>query len=492
VQGTAAAGTWAYFAIPYATPPVGDLRWQAPQPPACWTTPIAATTFGNVCVQLDAATPTVDGDEDCLTMNVWAPSDADASSALPVLFFIHGGGNVQGSSAEQHGGAYTYDGAALAAQTHSVVVTSNYRLGPLGWLAHASFTDARGSSGNYGTLDQIAALSFVHRNIAAFGGDPAHVLLFGESAGAVNVCAVLTSPLSSGLYAAALMESGGCTAIATATTRAFADTFAQKAGCASGDIAACLRGLDAKTLELVQPETAGIVGPQGDFQPSVDGVVLTDTPMNVLLAGHHNHVPLVVGANEDETGQAVVQQYPAGMTELQYKAAVLAMAGGDAQLGASILAQYPVADYGGDPRAAYIAVTSDSKFICTSRWVARSAATAQAEPVRRYFYRHHLDGTPVGAAAKAAGAWHGQELGPLFRHLMVSGYTPSAGEGTLSDGMDSYWSRFAASGDPNGDGAVAWPVYDANDSLLQLDDVMSTAPGVRTAQCDFWDQTLGR
>jgi len=229
---------------------------------------------------------------------VWAPSGATASSALPVLFFVHGGGNVSGSASETRNGVALYDGAALAAQTNAVVVTINYRLGPLGWLAHSSFTDGRGSTGNYGTLDQIAALEFVRRNVAGFGGDPGRVLLFGESAGAVNVCALMTSPLAHGLFAAALMESGGCTAATSAAAGSFADSFASKVGCGGGDVAGCLRGLDAATVELAFPESADVAGPkQGDFQPNADGVVLTDNPMRVLLAGAHNHVPFVVGSN---------------------------------------------------------------------------------------------------------------------------------------------------------------------------------------------------
>ena len=496
VIGTMQTDTWAYLGLPYATPPVGALRWQPPQPSACWPTPRMATAFGSACVQLDATDPTkVVGAEDCLTLNIWAPASVTPTSALPVLFFIHGGGNVQGSSSEQRNGVRIYDGAALAARTGSVVVTANYRLGPLGWLAHRSFAVENGhqSAGNYGTLDQLAALQFVQRNIAGFGGDATHVLVFGESAGAVNVCALLASPLAKGLFSSALMESGGCVAATQPVAQTFGDTFAQKVGC-TGDLAACLRALDATTVELAFPEQANIAGSKpGDFQPNADGWVLPDVPQTMLSSGTHNHVPFVIGSNQDETGQVIVTQAPTGMTDPQYRAAVLTFAGNNQTLADAALAQYPPSQYGGDPRRAFIALTSDAKFICTARYIARTVVAHQTEPVFRYQYTHHLDGMPLGPLAKADGAFHGQELLPLFRHLTLSGYTPSAGEVQLSDAMDGYWSRFGASGDPNGTGAVTWPRYDAaTDAVLFLDDVQQAGAGVRTPQCDFWDVTLGR
>ena len=259
-------------------------------------------------------------------------------------------------------------------------------------------------------------------------------------------------------------------------------------------MAACLRALDPSTVELAFPETADVAGSKpGDFAPNADGWVLTGSPQQVIAAGQHNQVPFVIGSNEDETGQAVVTQFPMGMTMAEYQAAVLAFAGGDQTLAASAMAQYPLADYGNDPRAAYIALTSDAKFICTARYLARTVRAHQSAAVFRYFYTHHLDGKPLGAAVKAEGAWHGQELLPLFRHMEIAGYLPSAGEQALSDAMDGYWLRTAAAGDPNGGGAPSWPAYDgASDSVLLLDDTPTAGAGVRTAQCDFWDTALGR
>lgn len=489
VRGTNTGDAWAYRGIPYAVPPVGSHRWSAPAPHDCWKGTLEASSFGPECPQLDPTDPTkVVGDEDCLTLNVWTPGDATPKSALPVLFFIHGGGNVQGSSSEtDRRGAPIYDGAELAAQAHAVVVTINYRLGALGWLAHASFGE---HPGNYGTLDQIAALEWTRRNARAFGGDPDHVLLFGESAGAVNVCVLLASPLAKGLFSAALMESGGCTAKSADAANSFAARFMTATGCDGTDALTCARGLTAEVVTLAFPQSANVAGAQGDFQPNVDGSVLLDVPQAVLSAGTHNHVPFVVGSNSDETALALSQAYPGGMTPAAYQAAVLAYAGGNQSLADQVLALYPASDYA-SPLSAYTAVTSDAKFICTARTVARAASASQGEPVYRYFFSHRLDA--AAPAVRALGAWHGLELAFVFRDLGAAGYSPSAAETGLADAIDGYWSRLAATGDPNGAGATDWPRYEAaTDPYLALDDTVQSANGVRTTYCDFWDQLFGR
>jgi para-nitrobenzyl esterase len=487
VQGSMTNGAWGFLGIPYAAPPVGGLRWSAPQAYGCWSSPgpLAATSFGSKCLQVSASDPTiVVGAEDCLTLNVWAPASATPSSKLPVLFFIHGGGNVQGSSADtSQGGSYLYAGV--------VVVTFNYRLGAMGFLAHPSFG---AHPGNYGTLDQIFALGWVSRNIAAFGGDPARVLLFGQSAGAVDVCALVASPLANGLFSAALMESGGCVAKASSDAQSFAQSFARKVQCdAASDPAACLRALDPNAVTLAVPEPASVSAPkQGDYQPNVDGAFLLDTPENVILAGKHNHVPFVVGSNSDETSLELAEANKAGMTQAQYQAAVLAYAGNDPSLAGRIVAMYPASSYGDHPLSAFIAVTTDSKFVCTARYVARSLVKGQPEPVWRYFFTHHLD--DGGAVLQALGAWHGLELAFVFRDLAASSsYVPSTGEVSLAGFVDGYWSSLASTGTPNGGGAVDWPAYDAStDPYLGLDDTIAAGTGVRTANCDFWDQVLGR
>lgn len=483
VKGEKAGTTWAYRGIPYAAPPVGALRFEPTEAHACWQGALDATAFGPKCLQLDEnQQPT--GSEDCLTLNVWAPAGASPDTPRPVLFFIHGGGNTAGSTTEQlPDGSYTYDGRALAESRDAVVVTFEYRLQAAGFLSlpELDAESPRGASGNYAVLDQIFALGWVQRNIRAFGGDPARVLLFGESAGALDTCAVLSSPLAEGLFSAALMESGACTAMKKSDAQAFGATVVAGAKCdGAPDVVACLRALSPEALVTALPAGVDIAGKQSGYQPSVDGWVLPEVPIDALAAGHHNHVPFVVGANHDETGKSV-----GPMNETQYEAAVLALAGGAKALADQILAEYPSSAYA-SPRAAYVALTSDLKFICAARKVARAAVKGQSEPVYRYFFTHVSDNGSV--ATKAFGAFHGYELLFVFDHLTAAGYTPSSGETALAAAIGGYWSRLAATGDPNGQGAVAWPVYDAaKDAFLQLDDTIVAGEGVRTAQCDFWD-----
>lgn len=479
VTGQKAGTTWAFKGVPYAAPPTGDRRWKAPEPAACREGKLDASDFGPACKQLDAnGAPT--GSEDCLTLNVWAPEDATADSPVPVMFYIHGGGNVQGSSSSMVGGVALFDGQALSERGHVAVVTINYRLGPLGWLSHPSFapegTPER--TGNYGALDQVFALSWVKANIAAFGGDPSRVMVFGESAGGQDVGIMLTTPLAKGLFSSALIESGGFSAQTQEDAAATAEAWAAQAGCdADPDPAACMRAMSEDDVVKLVPAPVEVAGKQGPYQPHVDGWLLAGAPFEVLKAGDHNHVPFVMGSNEDETGQAVPD-----MTEAEYTAAVNSLLGPYAP---QVLAEYPAADYAA-PRDAYVALTSDLKFICPVRRALRAASAAQEQPVFRYQFTHVLDN--VGAAGKKSGAFHGLELFFVFDHLGVAGYTPSAAEQSLAAEIGGYWSRLAAKGDPNGELKIAWPAYDPEkDSYLQLDDTIAGGEGVHTAKCDFWD-----
>jgi para-nitrobenzyl esterase len=479
VSGQKVGATWAWRGVPYAAPPAGELRWRAPEPAACWEGVRPAAEFGPRCKQLDEdGNPS--GSEDCLSINIWSPEGASPDSPVPVLFFIHGGGNVQGASSNMVGSVALFDGQALSERGNVAVVTINYRLGALGWLAHPGFADkdTPERTGNYGALDQVFALSWVRENIAAFGGDPSRLLVFGESAGAVNTCLMLVTPLSKGLFSSALMQSGGCAAQTREAAEQAAADWAALSGCdADMDPAACMRAMTDDDVVKLLPAPVDIAGKQGPYQPHVDGYLLPEHPFTMLEAGQHNHVPFVIGANENETGASVPD-----MTEAQLDAAVTALFG---PLAPQVLAEYPLSDYP-TPRDAYVAITSDAKFICGARRTARAAAGSQEDPVFRYHFTHVLDN--VGPMGKKNGAFHGLELFFVFDHLNVAGYTPSGAEKELAAQMGGYWTRFGAAGDPNGGGAVLWPEYDPRkDTYLQLDSTISAGEGVRTEKCDFWD-----
>ena len=482
IRGLSLGGVRSYRGVPFAAPPTGARRWRAPEPAACWAGVRDANAFGAACPQLDATgNPT--GQEDCLTLNVWAPEQI-AEAAVPVLFFVHGGGFNQGSSAVSVGDVAVYDGRALAARS-AVVVTVNYRLGALGFLSHASLDreSADGASGDYGLMDVVAALRWVQTNIGRFGGDPARVMLFGESAGGVNVCAMLASPLARGLFSTAIIESGGCAVQPRAVASAAGERLFSAAGCAgSADPAACLRAQTPEALLRALPAVVTGATPN-DFGPSVDGLVLPRAPLEIVNARTHLRAPVMIGTNADEASRMV----PAtALTDATYQTAArsyLAQYGLTAPQTAAVLAVYP-STAAATPRDALVALITDTRWTCPARAIARAFRGAQTESVYRYFFTKTLDPTRAPAAARS-GAYHGLELFYVFGSLNVAGYVPSAADLALSDAMQRYWVRFAATGDANGDGAPPWPAYDvATDPHLVIDTTVAAGAGVRTARCD--------
>jgi para-nitrobenzyl esterase len=499
VQGARADGAWSWLAIPYAEPPTGSLRWRAPQPVArCWEGVRMATTWGAVCPQIpqrqgmpfDPMAP-IEGNEDCLTLNVWAPENAARNAALPVMVFIHGGGNTIGSASEVTQAGYRlYDGARLAARGNVIVVTLQYRLGALGFLAHRSLaSEANGVAGNHGLLDQIEALRWVQRNVRAFGGDPTRVMLFGESAGALNTCMLVSSPLAAGLFSRALIQSGSCIGTRTLMQRqADGDRFAMNAAChTASDVPACLRAL---SVEAALRAGAGAINVSGletvdglSWGPVVDERVLPEVPLERIAAGRHNHVALVVGHNTHETGLAV----PAIATEMAYLAALTAAFG--ATLGPMLAARYPVATYG-TPRAAAVQATTDARFGCQARLTARAAAQGQRDAsVFRYLYAQAYESGTV--AVRALGAFHGLELLYVFQNAERAMVAPNVNELATQRAMLGYWTRFAATGDPNGMGAPMWPRYESGEPMLRIEANPSNVRGWRTSECDFVDMAIG-
>jgi para-nitrobenzyl esterase len=484
LSGVAAESTTAYLQIPFAAPPLGALRFRAPEPAGCFdTAPRDASVWGPVCPQLNGEV--YEGVEDCLFLNVWVP-DAPTDGPRPVLFFIHGGGNAQGGASEQQvpqmPSFRLYDGAALASHTGAVVVTTNYRLGPLGFLAlpgggPQAATDP--IDGNEGLLDLVTALQWVQRDIAHFGGDPDRVLIFGESAGARNVCSLLGTPRSAGLYHGAIIQSSGCTQPERGLVESTGARLLTATACAATpDPVSCLRGLTPEALLRALPPMIVVSGGMSgvEYQPFPDGELMPSQPLAQIQAGSHVAVPTLVGANADEAAFDA----PPLATVAQYEALVRATF---VNVSARVLERYP-ADAYPTPRDAYITLASDVKFICPSRTVARALSDAGGAPAWRYFFTHRLE----NLQRRTPYAYHGLELFFVFRHLAVSGYVPSANELALSDTLASAWGTLAATGTL----AAPWAPYDAaTDRTTVLDGAgLSVLEGVRTENCDFWDSLV--
>ena len=480
-QGVDRGSTWSFLGIRYAAAPTGALRWKSPTAPACPAEVVQAASFPSACPQFNQSTGTVVGNEDCLALNVYTPKSGFPSGRAPVMVFIHGGGNSQGSTSELVGDAPLYDGSAFAAATGRVIVTVQYRLGPLGWLVRPGLDteapDAR--SGNYGLEDLVASLQWVRREIAAFGGDPDRVMIFGESAGGVNVCTLLASPASAGLFRSALIQSGGCVANTRDKALTAGATLSDAVGCSTAaDEVACLRGKTAAELILAVPPVVSVTGGQPPYQPNADGTLLPGTPLEVIVAGQHNRVPVVIGSNADETGR----ESPIAYSDADY-AAFLTTTFVNPMIRTMVEERYSAARFG-SARAAFVALTSDAKFTCPARRIARALTASQSEPVYRYFFTE----VPDGASSALFGAFHGLELAYLFGVMNVAGYTPTAAETTLSARLQQYWGSFAA-GAPQAASAPTWTEYDpARDNHLVLNaDALAMGEGVRTADCDFWE-----
>ena len=488
VRGAVVGGAFAFKGIPYAAPPIGSLRWRAPAPAIPWPGVHDGTVWGPKCIQLDGP-KSITGSEDCLVLNVWRPATTETS--LPVLFFIHGGSNVSGSSSDRWLGVDVYDGAYVAEHGPALFVSVNYRLAAMGFLAHPDLADASGPGvvGNYGLLDQIAALEWVQRNIAAFGGDPSRVMVFGQSAGAFDTCNLLASPLAKGLFSSAMMMSGGCGADTHAHAVKKAEQVAHSLSCdAATYVASCLRGQTAEVVTLAtgywQIGTGTFFGASVDADPErgVAGYVVPEQPLETIRSANHSHVPLIIGTTQDEMSH-FVSAFTADVIETprDYRAKVSSMY--TPGWASQILAAYPASAYP-TPMKAFEALLADEYFICPSRRAALATAKAQIEPVRRYVFAHAF----MNKKLTPRGADHGFDIFFALHNLGGKVILATKPERDLADAMVGYWTRFAASGDPNGAGAHPWPAYDPQThEHLVLDTSIKTAATDRTSQCTLWD-----
>ncbi|MDB5820212.1 MAG: Carboxylic ester hydrolase, partial [Rhizobacter sp.] len=463
--------------VPFALAPTGARRWQPPVAVPASSTTLDATKFAAHCPQPTAAGAALDGSEDCLYLNVYVPAalgSATPGARRPVMVWIYGGANAQGASDY-------YDPTPLVQQEDVIVVTVNYRIGALGFLAHPAL-DAEGHTNvNYGVLDQQLALKWVKDNIASLGGDPGNVTIFGESAGGLNVTTHVASPLSAGLFQKAIIQSGAyqLDTSTLAAAEAMGTAFATRIGC-TDQSAACLRGKSLTDVIAQQGtvNTAGSAFPQS----TIDGKVLVESQRAALTAGRINRTPVIQGYNAHE-GRAFTS--PA-ITTAAYQATIGAFATARGKTAADALALYPLSVYG-TPFEAASAALGDFGFACSGR----NSNKALSQWVPTYAYEF------LDENAGALGSAHGAEIIYLMDVSSSAGAGALAGHGwaatgaslTLSQTMRKYWAQFARTGNPNATGVPTWTPYTSTTDNVQYliapTPVQDTQSATRH-QCSFW------
>jgi len=505
VVGPEMRGVYRFLGIPYAKPPIGELRWMPPQPVAKWTGVRIATKFGPTCAQVTTLGPFAgppNSNEDCLYLNVFTQ---DTKSKLPVLVWIHGGGYFDGASND-------YDAAKLVTRGKLVVVTMNYRLNLFGFMAHPAI-DAEGHAfGNYGIMDMQAALQWVKRNIAAFGGDPNNVTVGGQSAGAGASTAIVVSPASKGLIHRAIYQSGGYTPFATkSTAEERGKKFAAAAGCTSGDVGKCLRALPAAKIAVLAgtaSATSPLVG-----GPLLDGKVLPRQLIDAFQSGQFNQVPMMMGTTSDEGNftNGIFQYFKPGratLNEADFRGYLQRTYGGNAGPGNGppaypkdtidkVLAHYPVTKAGA--QMAWDAAHSDVQ-ACRGQYTV--AALQPHVPVYMYVFN---DRTAQTYFPKMPGfqplAYHTADIPYLFTgyHGGPEGLpiTLTPKQRKLSDRLVDAWANFARSGNPNGKDDAPWPRWKpgaASQAYFLQDNAWSrlqtNAQFAAQHQCSFWQPIL--
>ncbi|HYB30043.1 MAG TPA: carboxylesterase family protein [Solirubrobacteraceae bacterium] len=481
VRGVAVSGGYEFLGLPYAAPPTGNLRWRPPQPPAGWKGIRDATQFAPSCPQpVSPFLPPGPLSDDCLYLNVYTPT-LRGDTDRPVLVWIHGGGFTED-------GARNYDGSKLAADG-TVVVTINYRLGALGFLAHPALaTRPGGPAGNYGLMDQQAALRWVQRNIAHFGGDPHNVTIAGQSAGGVSVLAQLVSRGSRGLFERAIVQSGAfaLTQEPLPEAEAAGEAFANSVGC-ENQSAECLRQVSVSDLANDLPGSA--------IPGVIDGKVLTESIGTALAAGRFAHVPILNGVNHIEEliftaglGVAVSGGTFVGLpvhpvTPDGYTTDIAAVLGVSNAQATVVAARYPLGSYP-TLEVAFATLVSDANFACPAlqvdRWISRRVPT--------FAYQFNDDNAPERFAPLPPAATHSSELQYIFDqpNAPIPG-TLNADQQVLAGSMRAAWASFAAEGNPSTP-ALAWPLFNQGEQVMSLapPDPQVWTGFSDTHQCAFW------
>ena len=500
VAGTIIKGIAVFKGIPYAAPPIRERRFRPPEPPAAWKEPLHAAGFGPVCPQDETLGPALRPmGEDCLSLNIWAPvTEKSGPDLFPVMVWIHGGAFSTGG-----GSAPIFDGTALA-RKGVVLVTFNYRLNVLGFLAHPELSaqSPLGVSGNYGLLDQICALQWVRTNIRAFGGNPDNVTLFGESAGGASVAALMSSPLVAGLFHRAIVQSGGN---APARLRRLASTngplesaeslgwnFAKKMGVDGKGAVDKLRTIPAQQLarawfRLIESDVkgSGISGAWMINHLIIDGHVLTDSPGEIFRQGRQLNVPFLAGTTLDEGtlfqflvlgDRPDIDQYKRYMERCFGKAA------------GKILDYFGALDASAAART--VRTVWESGFFCGARHLSRSMSIIQPKTFRYLFamppkcFLYLIPAPPDWK--ERFGCYHAAELPYLFHFLKLPGM--EAEDRLLSNQMMDSWVRFALTGDPNGNEDLFWPRFKLEDErYLILNNLLTIGKNFKNEQCDLMD-----
>jgi para-nitrobenzyl esterase len=492
IQGRDLGSACAFLGVPYGASTEGSNRWRAPQPSAPWdgvlnVTGIPVQPVGCASVSFFGNTPSFGGTESCLLANLWAP-DPMPATAVPVLVWLHTGA-FTGASGNFAG----HRGPVFAAQTGVIVVSPNYRVGPFGFLAHQAFAaeSPSGAAGNYGLLDQQAALRWVRDNIAQFGGDPSNVTIAGTSAGGQSVGFHLVSPGSAGLFHRAIVQSAYPTSAwrSAAEAREQGEAFATALGCAN---AACMRAAASTDVLTALAQGAQQVSAPSNitfWEPTVDGVVVPDQPRRLIEAGAFHRVPTIVGVTRDEGwGAFITRSFPQGVDAGTYEGWVMSEFGPYA---ADILALYAsVASV--SPHEAMARVVGDVQFVCEARRLARAIERTGA-PAYVYSYEHVIDTLSPGRVI------HGVERNILFGNNYgppLPAYMLNDVDRELHRQMAGYWARFAATGNPNrgGEDSFSWPPFKrpagdgrGNDKYLVLRSVLTVGDRLRDAQCDYFE-----
>ncbi len=487
VQGVDLGASCAFLGIPFAAPPVGSLRWKPPQPAAPWVGTLNATTNPPACPNVNPpGSATTGGNEDCLKLNIWAPNPLPDYPAA-VLVWIHTGAFMAASV-----NLPDSNGRRLAELTGAIVVAASYRLGPFGFMGHAALTaedPAYPSSGNYGFLDQRAALAWVRTHIASFGGDPHNVAIAGQSAGGNSVSLHVVAPGSAGYFQRAIVQSGSASTRwpTLADAEALGERLAQTLGCTDRDVVlSCLRSKSRAEILLAFPngqqefaQTSRVA-----WAPVVDGFDIPDQPRALYETGAFNRVPMIIGTTRDEGWIYADRSFPAGLTVEQYDDAVAAEFGAATP---AILSQYPASAFA-TPKTALSRLIGDVEFVCEARRVARLVERT-GTPVYLYSFEREVDAVVTDLVI------HGLDRNFVFgNNYPTHVLTPE--DHLLVGAIGGYWTRFSATGNPNVDdeSALLWPRYRhptaagrGADKYLVLDWPLREEKRPREEQCDFWE-----